>query len=141
MVNAIKGLKNHKDLNKNKDRDMMKYGTKIDKLILNIIVRMTTYIFITNTIPIHHQCLRLFNKRKIHTRFNYLFADCGCSTAFIRVWAALGLATKLRTLETNTIQKALIDSVQTNQDLKVCLESALHEQKLQEEHYLQRNNC
>ncbi|CAB3223646.1 unnamed protein product [Arctia plantaginis] len=65
--------------------------------------------------------------------------DCGCSTAFIRVWAALGLATKLRTFETKTIQKALIDSVHTNQDLKVCLKSALSQQKLQEEHYLQRD--
>ncbi|XP_075974978.1 acyl-CoA Delta-9 desaturase isoform X2 [Anticarsia gemmatalis] len=64
--------------------------------------------------------------------------DCGCSSAFIRVWAALGLATNLRTVETTTIQKALALAAKTNKDLKTCLDAAVKNQQLSEEHYLHR---
>ncbi|CAH0581238.1 unnamed protein product [Chrysodeixis includens] len=64
--------------------------------------------------------------------------DSGCSTAFIRVWAALGLATDLRTVETGTVQKALADSAKTKKNLKTCIDTAVSQQKLPDEHYLQR---
>ncbi|XP_022834125.1 (11Z)-hexadec-11-enoyl-CoA conjugase [Spodoptera litura] len=64
--------------------------------------------------------------------------DGGCSTAFIRVWAALGLATKLRTVETASIQKALADAARTKKDLKTCIDAAVNNQQLPEEHYLKR---
>ncbi|XP_049696311.2 acyl-CoA Delta-9 desaturase [Helicoverpa armigera] len=64
--------------------------------------------------------------------------DCGCSSAFIRVWAALGLATNLQTVETHTIQKALADAARTQKDLKTCIDEAVVNQKLPEEHYLKR---
>ncbi|XP_059050059.1 acyl-CoA Delta-9 desaturase [Achroia grisella] len=64
--------------------------------------------------------------------------DSGCSTAFIRVWAALGLATDLKTVETLSIQKALAKVVKTKQPIETCLEQAVEEQDLSEDHYLQR---
>lgn len=64
--------------------------------------------------------------------------DSGCSTAFIRVWAALGLATDLRTVETPTVQKALAEAAKTNKPLTMCLYDAVSKQVLAEEHYLKR---
>ncbi|KAJ8730847.1 hypothetical protein PYW08_002260 [Mythimna loreyi] len=64
--------------------------------------------------------------------------DSGCSTAFIRVWAALGLATNLQVVETLTIQKALADAARTNKDLKACINAAVTKQSVPEDHYLKR---
>nr|XP_037870189.1 acyl-CoA Delta(11) desaturase-like isoform X1 [Bombyx mori]XP_037870190.1 acyl-CoA Delta(11) desaturase-like isoform X1 [Bombyx mori] len=64
--------------------------------------------------------------------------DSGCSSAFIRVWAALGIATGLRTVETNTIQKALAEMAKTKKPLQICLENALKDQSLSDQHYLKR---
>ncbi|XP_026315891.1 acyl-CoA Delta(11) desaturase [Hyposmocoma kahamanoa] len=64
--------------------------------------------------------------------------DCGCSTAFIRIWAALGLATDLQTVDTPTIQKALAEAAKTTKPLTQCLNDAVSKQTLAEEHYLKR---
>lgn len=64
--------------------------------------------------------------------------DSGCSSAFIRVWAALGLAKKLRTVDTCTIQKALAQVAKTQADFKTCLDTVLKEQKFSDDHYLRR---
>ncbi|KAJ2949875.1 hypothetical protein O0L34_g11194 [Tuta absoluta] len=64
--------------------------------------------------------------------------DCGCSTAFIRVWAALGLAWDLRTVEPATIQQAMADAAKTKRALKECIESIVAKQTLPDEHYLKR---
>lgn len=68
----------------------------------------------------------------------FSLTDCGCSTAFIRIWAALGLATDLRTVDTPTIQKALADAASTTKPLTRCLDDAVSQQILPEEHYLKR---
>ncbi|XP_072938600.1 acyl-CoA Delta-9 desaturase isoform X2 [Epargyreus clarus] len=62
----------------------------------------------------------------------------GCSTAFIRVWAALGLATNLKTIDTSTIQRALADAAVSKRPLNKCIEEAIKKQTLPEEHYLKR---
>ncbi|XP_041984720.1 acyl-CoA Delta-9 desaturase [Aricia agestis] len=60
----------------------------------------------------------------------------GCSTAFIRVYAALGLATKLNTLQTRTLQLALAEKVKTNKPLLQCITEGVNRQNLPEDHYL-----
>lgn len=65
--------------------------------------------------------------------------DSGCSTAFIRVWAALGLATDLQTIETPTVQKALSEATKSKRPLITCLDEAAAKQRLPEDHYLKRN--
>ncbi|XP_049868601.1 acyl-CoA Delta-9 desaturase isoform X2 [Pectinophora gossypiella] len=64
--------------------------------------------------------------------------DCGCSTAFIRVWAALGLATDLRTVETPAIQQALADAAKNKRPVKDSIDDAAAKQTLPAEHYLKR---
>ncbi|CAG9578845.1 unnamed protein product [Danaus chrysippus] len=63
----------------------------------------------------------------------------GCSTAFIRMFAVMGLAKDLRTLESGTLQKALAEYARTKQPLEVCFKNALENQVLHEEHYLKRD--
>ncbi|XP_053613160.1 acyl-CoA Delta-9 desaturase [Plodia interpunctella] len=63
--------------------------------------------------------------------------DTGCSTAFIRVWAALGLATNLRTVDTPTLQKALAITAKTQLPLQTCLDQ-LADKTNREDHYLKR---
>ncbi|KOB69403.1 Acyl-CoA desaturase BmorPDSN, partial [Operophtera brumata] len=60
----------------------------------------------------------------------------GCSTTFIRVYAALGLATNLRTVDTKTIQTTMAQMVKTKRPLQDCLEEAMKEQVLPEDHFL-----
>ncbi|XP_034827238.1 acyl-CoA Delta-9 desaturase [Maniola hyperantus] len=60
----------------------------------------------------------------------------GCSTAFIRVFAALGEATNLCTLETNTLHKALAVAARTKKPLAACIESAICQQALEKDHFL-----
>ncbi|KPI92673.1 Acyl-CoA desaturase 1 [Papilio xuthus] len=62
--------------------------------------------------------------------------DSGCSTAFIRVWAALGLVKDLRTIESTTVHKALAEATKTKKPLKLCLQEATKLQRLPEYHYL-----
>ncbi|XP_068632962.1 acyl-CoA Delta-9 desaturase isoform X2 [Battus philenor] len=62
--------------------------------------------------------------------------NSGCSTAFIRVWAALGLAKDLRTTETSTVQAAITKAAKTKTSLNICLEEANKLQHLPELHYL-----
>lgn len=63
--------------------------------------------------------------------------DSGCSTAFIRVWAALRMATDLRTVETNTIQLALTHAVKGNRSVESSLQEMINKQILPEDHFLQ----
>ncbi|XP_026482569.1 acyl-CoA Delta(11) desaturase-like [Ctenocephalides felis] len=62
----------------------------------------------------------------------------GCSTAFIRVFAALGLATNLRTMDSASVKKALANSVDTGKPIEQCLEEvgSKAQQKFHPEHYL-----
>ncbi|KAL0831147.1 hypothetical protein ABMA28_002017 [Loxostege sticticalis] len=64
--------------------------------------------------------------------------DTGCTTAFIRVWAALGLATDLKTIETPSIQKALAEAARSKRPVQTCLDEAVSKQSLPSGHYLQR---
>ncbi|CAH0407060.1 unnamed protein product [Chilo suppressalis] len=64
--------------------------------------------------------------------------DSGCTSAFIRVCAALGLATDLKTVDTATVQKALADAARTKLPVQTCLDQAVLEQILPKEHYLRR---
>lgn len=67
--------------------------------------------------------------------------DCGCSTGFIRVFAALGLATDLRTVEPLTIQRALADTARNDRPIQVSLAEAGNAQSLPDEHYLKRGQA
>ncbi|XP_014362557.2 acyl-CoA Delta-9 desaturase [Papilio machaon] len=62
--------------------------------------------------------------------------DSGCSTAFIRVWAALRLAKDLRTIDSTTVHAALAEAIKTKKPLKLCLQEATKVQHLPEDHYL-----
>lgn len=64
--------------------------------------------------------------------------DSGCATAFIRVWAALGLATDLKTVDTPTVQKALAEAARSKKPVKTCLDEAVTSQVLSSDHYLRR---
>uniref|UniRef100_A0A1B6C828 Fatty acid desaturase domain-containing protein n=1 Tax=Clastoptera arizonana TaxID=38151 RepID=A0A1B6C828_9HEMI len=48
----------------------------------------------------------------------------GCSTAFIRVWAALGLAYDLRTINSSGIRSALAEAAKTGKPVTDCLNTA-----------------
>ncbi|CAH2108165.1 unnamed protein product [Euphydryas editha] len=63
----------------------------------------------------------------------------GCSTAFIRVFAALGLATNLSTLEPRTLQLALAEHVKTKRPLNECFKDTFSKQILSEDHFLIAN--
>jgi stearoyl-CoA desaturase (delta-9 desaturase) len=45
----------------------------------------------------------------------------GCTTTFIRVWAAMGWATGLRTMDTSSIKNALVTATETNKPAIECL--------------------
>lgn len=45
----------------------------------------------------------------------------GCTSTFIRIWAAMGWATDLRTLDTGSIKNALVQAVQTKKPVVECL--------------------
>ncbi|XP_045485577.1 acyl-CoA Delta-9 desaturase [Pieris rapae] len=64
--------------------------------------------------------------------------DAGCSTTFIKVFAALGLATKLATLEPRTLQIAMAESAKTNKPIGDCIEEALTNQIISDEHFLKK---
>lgn len=42
----------------------------------------------------------------------------GCTSAFIRIWAAIGWATDLRTVDTTCIRNALVTATKTNRPVK-----------------------
>lgn len=68
------------------------------------------------------------------------FAGSGCSTALIRVFAALGLATDLRTMTSGACKVGLTRSVDSGRSLVDCLTEAGSEQmdKLPKDHYLNK---
>lgn len=45
----------------------------------------------------------------------------GCTTTFIRVWAAMGWVTDLRTLDVSSMRNALLTAVQTKKPVAECL--------------------
>ncbi|XP_050673979.1 acyl-CoA Delta-9 desaturase isoform X2 [Leptidea sinapis] len=60
----------------------------------------------------------------------------GCSTAFIRIYAAMGVATNLVTLEPRTVQLAMAEAARTNKPISKCIEEQLVNQRVDEDHYL-----
>lgn len=72
--------------------------------------------------------------------FIFLFAGSGCSTALIRVFAALGLATDLRTMTSDACKVGLSRSVDSGRTLVECLTEAGNESqdKLPKDHYLNK---
>lgn len=62
----------------------------------------------------------------------------GSSTALIRVFAALGLATELKTVTTEAVKKGLAKAVDTGKPIVECLKEAGDEELLNipKEHYL-----
>jgi stearoyl-CoA desaturase (delta-9 desaturase) len=45
----------------------------------------------------------------------------GCTSTFIRIWAAMGWATELRTVDASSIRNALVTSVQTKKPVIDCI--------------------
>ncbi|XP_055587406.1 acyl-CoA Delta-9 desaturase [Uranotaenia lowii] len=62
----------------------------------------------------------------------------GCTTAFIRIFAAMGMATKLQTMTTEAVKKGLTMAVDTGRPIVECLKQAGAEEmcNMQREHYL-----
>lgn len=62
----------------------------------------------------------------------------GCSTAFIRVFAALGLASNLQTMTSDAVKTGLIRAVDTNRPVIDCLTEAGREamENIPDDHYL-----
>lgn len=69
----------------------------------------------------------------------FFFSGSGCSTAFIRVYAALGLATNLSTIESRTLQKALAEHLKSKIPLNESFKEAIAKQTLPEDHFLLTN--
>lgn len=69
------------------------------------------------------------------------FIGSGCTTALIRVFAALGLATDLKTMTSEACKIGLSRSVDTGRSLVDCLTDAGHEtmEKLPKNHYLNKD--
>ncbi|XP_055921685.1 acyl-CoA Delta-9 desaturase isoform X2 [Eupeodes corollae] len=65
----------------------------------------------------------------------------GCTTAFVRVFAALGMATQLQTITTEAVRKGLTTAVESGKSIVDCIkEAAVVEQaKLPEDHYLDKS--
>ncbi|XP_044742389.1 acyl-CoA Delta-9 desaturase [Chrysoperla carnea] len=63
-----------------------------------------------------------------------------CTTTFIRIWAAMGWATGLRTIDSAAVKEAVANSLDTGLPIEVCLENAATgaADKL-ENHYLYSN--
>lgn len=70
--------------------------------------------------------------------FSSFHLGSGCTTALIRVFAALGLATELRTLTSDACKVGLARSVNTGRPLADCLTESGNEsmEKLPKDHYL-----
>lgn len=66
----------------------------------------------------------------------------GCSTAFIRVFAALGMVTNLQTVTSEAVKKGLAKAVDTGRPIVECLKEAGDEElvHLPKEHYLMREH-
>lgn len=68
-------------------------------------------------------------------------AGSGCTTALIRVFAALGLATNLKTMTSEACKVGLSRSVDTGSSLVDCLTEAGNEsmERLPKNHYLNKD--
>lgn len=66
------------------------------------------------------------------------FPGTGCSTAFIRVFAALRLASDLKTITSEAVRQGISTSVDTGRDLVECLKEAADKEleKLPTDFYL-----
>lgn len=69
---------------------------------------------------------------------NFFNTGTGCSTAFIRVCAALGLAKNLKTVTTTAVKRGLTMAVDTGRDVVECIKETGAEEmhNLAPEHYL-----
>lgn len=70
-----------------------------------------------------------------------IFAGSGCTTALIRVFAALGLADNLKTMTSDACKVGLSRSVDTGSPLVDCLTDAGKESmdRLPKNHYLNKD--
>ncbi|XP_077287376.1 acyl-CoA Delta-9 desaturase [Arctopsyche grandis] len=65
----------------------------------------------------------------------------GCSTNFIRVWAALGWATGLRTMEPDAIKGALSNFVSSGRTIVDCLKEAENLHPPAQDHFLSKSTA
>jgi stearoyl-CoA desaturase (Delta-9 desaturase) len=68
----------------------------------------------------------------------FLYIGSGCSTTFIRVFAALGIAKNLKTMTTEAVKKGLTLAVDSGRPVVECLKESGKEEmfNLPKEHYL-----
>ncbi|PSN55637.1 hypothetical protein C0J52_04061 [Blattella germanica] len=60
----------------------------------------------------------------------------GCTSTFIRIWAAMGWATDLRTIDTDSVRRALVAAVETKKPVVECLNDAENYSKTYNENEL-----
>lgn len=77
----------------------------------------------------------------IYVRFFLCILGTGCTTSLIRVFAALGLATDLRTMTSDACKVGLSRSVDSGRPLVNCLLDAGNEsiERLPKNHYLNKD--
>lgn len=70
-----------------------------------------------------------------------MYLGTGCSTAFIRVFAALGMATDLQTVTSNAVKAGLTKSVETGRPVVECLTETAKEDiaRMPHDHFLKPN--
>lgn len=71
----------------------------------------------------------------------YIISGTGCSTAFIRVFAAMGIASDLQTMTSEAVKTGLIRAVDTNRPVVDCLTEAGREalENIPKDHYLTKD--
>lgn len=84
------------------------------------------------------------NIKILNNKYTIIFLKnlgTGCSTAFIRVFAALGLATDLQTVTSNAVKAGLTKSVETGRPVVECLTETAKEDiaRMPHDHFLKPN--
>lgn len=71
----------------------------------------------------------------------WIFSGSGCSTALIRIFAALGMATELKTMTSDACKIGLARAVDTGRPVVECLFEAGNEnlERLPKDHYLNKD--
>lgn len=84
-------------------------------------------------------CKEDFNVVKFFKNF-YSFAAEDCTTVFIRIFAAMGHATDLKTVTSDAVKMGLTAAVETGSDIVKCIESAACDEmkRLPVDHYLNK---
>lgn len=80
-------------------------------------------------------------EKKMSEQYFFRFIGCGCTTSMIRVFAALDLATDLKTMTSEAVKIGLTKAVDTSRPVVECLsEAAADEMKrLPHDHYLSKD--